>query len=327
MKIQLYTMFVFNKGRNVMEANYKKLWMLLIEYGLTRTQLRQKAKISTVSLAKLGKGQRVSVTTLNKICGALGCHVHEIVEITDDGQPIRQIAKSKPSVVHNSISDVFQGKHYISHEELCEYMQAHGSEVSTRSMNNKVLLWKKEGVLFSSGRGWYSDIPDDARLDVSPISPVMGFLRQKYPLLDFQCWSTQQLLPFFHHLPGKYYTFIYCDGSALNDLSISLQEAFDESTVRIKPKATADDFVPKERNYILLPMPKAMEHDPMNGPMQIESVLVEFAHQAKRLDFSDEREVFQVIHNLVSRYRVNMAKLQSIAIRRHDSDFARNVIA
>ena len=309
-----------------MEANYKKLWMLLIEYGLTRTQLRQRAKISTVSLAKLGKGERVTVTTLNKICGALGCHVHEIVEISEDGKTIRPITKSKPSAIQYNISDIFRDKHYISHENLCEYIQSQGSVASIRTMNNKVLLWKKEGVFFSSGRGWYSDIPDDARLDVSPISPVIGFLKQKYPFLDFQCWSTQQLLPFFHHLPGRYYTFIYCDGSALNDLSISLQEAFDDSTVRIKPKATADDFVPKEKNYILLPMPKSMEHDPMNGPMQIESVLVEFAHQAKRLDFSDETEVFQVIHNLVSRYRVNMAKLQSIAIRRHDSDFARNVM-
>ena len=309
-----------------MEANYKKLWMLLIEFGLTRTQLRQKAKISTVSLAKLGKGKRVSVMTLNKICGALGCHVHEIVEISENDGPIRQICKNKPVVFHAGSSDIFRGRHYISHEELREYMQAHGSEASIRTMNNKVLVWKKDGAIFSSGRGWYSDIPDHARLDDSSISAVIGYLSQTFPLLDFQCWSTQQLLPFFHHLPGRYYTFIYWDGSVLNELSISLQGAFGDCTVRVKPRNTADDFVPKERNFVLLPMPKSVEHDPMNGSMQVEPLLVEFAHQAKRLEFSDESEVFQVIHNLISRYRVNMAKLQSIASRRHDPEFARKVM-
>ena len=309
-----------------MEANYKKLWMLLIEYGLTRTQLRQRAKISTVSLAKLGKGERVTVTTLNKICGALGCHVHEIVEISEDGKTIRPITKSKPSAIQYNISDIFRGKHYISHENLCEYIQSQGSVASIRTMNNKVLLWKKEGVLFSAGRGWYSDVPDDARLDNSSISDVIDFLMSKYPLLDFQCWSTQQLLPFYHHLPGRYYTFIYSDANALNDLSISLQEAFGDATVRVRPKTTADDFLPRKWNFILLPMPKAMEKEPMNGAVQVEPLLVEFAHQAKRLDFSDENEVFLVIRNLVSCCRVNMAKLQSIAIRRHDQVFAKKVL-
>ena len=169
MKIQLYTMFTFNKGRNVMEANYKKLWMLLIEYGLTRTQLRQKAKISTVSLAKLGKGQRVSITTLNKICGVLGCHVHEIVEITDNGKPIRQIGNSKPAVFHEGISDVFHGRHYISHEDLCEYMQTHGSEVSIRTMNNKVLLWKKEGVFLGKTFVLTGTLPTMTRSEASAL--------------------------------------------------------------------------------------------------------------------------------------------------------------
>ena len=69
-----------------------------------------------------------------------------------------------------------------------------------------------------------------------------------------------------------------------------------------------------------------LEIDPMNGPVQVEPLLVEFAHQAKRLEFSDENEVFMVIRNLVSCCRVNMAKLQSIAIRRRDQVFAKRVL-
>ena len=313
-----------------MERNYKKLWMILIEHGMTRTELRKKAKISTVSLAKLGRGQRVTRTTLGKICGALGCHIHEIVEISEDDTSVPWIDKNKQKAklpdLQEGASCIFQGSHYISHEDLVKIMQAHGSMASIRTINNKVLLWKKEGVLFSAGRGWYSDVPDDARLDNSSISDVIDFLMSKYPLLDFQCWSTQQLLPFYHHLPGRYYTFIYSDANVLNDLSISLQEAFGDATVRVRPKATADDFLPRKWNFILLPMPKAMEKEPMNGAVQVEPLLVEFAHQAKRLDFSDENEVFLVIRNLVSCCRVNMAKLQSIAIRRHDQVLAKKVL-
>ena len=56
-----------------MSVSYNKLWKLLIDKGMSKTQLIKAAKISTNAMAKLGKNEDVRVETLVKICGALGC--------------------------------------------------------------------------------------------------------------------------------------------------------------------------------------------------------------------------------------------------------------
>ena len=63
-----------------MAVNYKKLWKLLIDKDLNKTQLKEKAGISTNAVAKLGKNESVSLSTLEKICFSLNCRIEDIVE-------------------------------------------------------------------------------------------------------------------------------------------------------------------------------------------------------------------------------------------------------
>lgn len=65
-----------------MAISYNRLWKLLIDKGMTKTQLREKANISTVTLAKLGKNETVSMEVLLRICEELDCGLEDIVEIT-----------------------------------------------------------------------------------------------------------------------------------------------------------------------------------------------------------------------------------------------------
>jgi len=67
-----------------MKTSYKKLWKLLIDRDMTKTQLREAAKISSSSLAKLGKDENVSTEILSKICAALNCDVGDIMEMVPD---------------------------------------------------------------------------------------------------------------------------------------------------------------------------------------------------------------------------------------------------
>lgn len=64
-----------------MTYNYNKLWKLLIDKGLTKTEMRLKAGISTNILAKMGKGESVAMESLAKISTALNCGLDDIVEI------------------------------------------------------------------------------------------------------------------------------------------------------------------------------------------------------------------------------------------------------
>jgi len=64
-----------------MEICYKKLWKQLIDRDMTKTELRLRSGISTMSLAKLGKGENVSIEILKKICIALQCDIGDIMEM------------------------------------------------------------------------------------------------------------------------------------------------------------------------------------------------------------------------------------------------------
>ncbi len=67
-----------------MTLSYNKLWKLLIDKGMTKTEMRLKADISTTTLAKLGKNETVSMEVLLKICKVLGCNIGDIMDVIND---------------------------------------------------------------------------------------------------------------------------------------------------------------------------------------------------------------------------------------------------
>jgi DNA-binding Xre family transcriptional regulator len=63
--------------------SYNRLWKLLIDKGINKTQLKQISGVSTTSIAKMGKGENLSTDVLLKICIALSCSIEEILEVVD----------------------------------------------------------------------------------------------------------------------------------------------------------------------------------------------------------------------------------------------------
>ena len=64
-----------------MAVCYNKLWKLLIDKRMTKTQLCNEAKVSTNAMAKLGRNEDVRVEVLVKICTALDCTMDDIMEL------------------------------------------------------------------------------------------------------------------------------------------------------------------------------------------------------------------------------------------------------
>ena len=67
-----------------MKLSYKKLWIMLVERDMKKTEFAKKAKISSASLAKLGKGANVTTDVLVKICEELKWDIGDICEIVAD---------------------------------------------------------------------------------------------------------------------------------------------------------------------------------------------------------------------------------------------------
>ena len=64
-----------------MAISYDKLWKLLIDKKMNKTDLKEASGISFNVLAKLGKAETVSMDSLLKICDALKCDIGDIMEV------------------------------------------------------------------------------------------------------------------------------------------------------------------------------------------------------------------------------------------------------
>lgn len=64
-----------------MKASYKKLWKILIDKDMTKTDLRNAIGVSSATIAKMTNGEEVSMAVIMKICNLLNCDIGDVVEI------------------------------------------------------------------------------------------------------------------------------------------------------------------------------------------------------------------------------------------------------
>lgn len=51
-----------------MAISYNKLWKLLIDKGMNKTQLCKASGVSTSTISKLGKNETINMESMMKIC-------------------------------------------------------------------------------------------------------------------------------------------------------------------------------------------------------------------------------------------------------------------
>ncbi len=67
-----------------MGYSYDKLWKLLIDKKMNREELKRRTGISSITLARMGKEENVSLAVLAKICDELDCDIGDIIEYKRD---------------------------------------------------------------------------------------------------------------------------------------------------------------------------------------------------------------------------------------------------
>ena len=67
-----------------MRISYNKLWKMLIDKNMKKSDLKEKAGISSASLAELGKGGNITTDVLLRICEAMDCRIEDILETVRD---------------------------------------------------------------------------------------------------------------------------------------------------------------------------------------------------------------------------------------------------
>jgi DNA-binding Xre family transcriptional regulator len=69
---------------NEMIISYKPLWHLMLDKNMKKIKLRELARLSTTTLAKLGKDETVNLDMLLRICNVLHCRIEDVVEFMED---------------------------------------------------------------------------------------------------------------------------------------------------------------------------------------------------------------------------------------------------
>ena len=69
-----------------MAVSYNKLWKLLVDKKMSKSDLRKKAEIAPNTMTKLRRDEEVSLTILSKICKILHADFGDIVEYVPDAE-------------------------------------------------------------------------------------------------------------------------------------------------------------------------------------------------------------------------------------------------
>ncbi len=98
---------------------YKKLFELMKEKNITRNDLRNNGIISSATIAKLGKNERVSIDVIEALCKYLDCQPGDIMEYVQD--ETMQELKEQVTTLQDMLTQLKDGlkvKYNMTDEEV-----------------------------------------------------------------------------------------------------------------------------------------------------------------------------------------------------------------
>lgn len=227
--------------------------------------------------------------------------------------------------IKESIIDYARDRHYFHINDLKRYFTEKGIKFRGNSLKQQIYLLKKEEFVYSAGRGWYSNIQKEFELNIEPTTKITKLLIEKFPLLEFSCWSTEQLKGFFHHLPSQFVTFIYADKDFLQSVKDFLME--NDYTTYLNPyKIEAEKFVELKTKPIILRPSVSSRISKDKNLTKIEKILVDLFMEMKKISFIDKDEYTKIFSNIIFNYRINVAEILDYAHNRKIKNQILNMI-
>lgn len=125
---------------------YDKLWKLLLERNIRKTEMSEVAGLNSRTLAKLSKNETVTTDTIARICKALHCDVSDIMEYRDAEkaatlyeafQNSAKVLARTPTCVSYAL--LFRGKKYLIHQSVTKA----NKDSTIRCKENGTVVWEQ----------------------------------------------------------------------------------------------------------------------------------------------------------------------------------------
>jgi len=226
--------------------------------------------------------------------------------------------------IKESIIDYAKDKYYFHINDLKKYFTEKGNKFEEDSLKKYLYFLKKNEVIYPAGRGWYSNIQKEFELNIEPTKKIKKLLIEKFPLLEFSCWSTEQLKGFFHHLPSQFVTFIYTDKDFLSTLRDFLTENY--YNIYLNPsKIEAEKFIELKTKTIILRPSVSSRISKEKNLTKIEKILVDLFMEMKKISLIDKDEYIKIVSNIILNYRISTAEMLDYAHNRKIKDEIKNL--
>lgn len=73
-----------------MAVCYNKLFKLMIDQKISNAELRERAGISANIISKLKHDRYISLDSIEKICGVMGCSVDQMLEFVPEQDEVKE---------------------------------------------------------------------------------------------------------------------------------------------------------------------------------------------------------------------------------------------
>src|SRR3990172_6422386 len=176
----------------------------------------------------------------------------------------------------------FSSSHkYFSLQQAKDFMNKSGHSYSDETIKKSLSRLKKEKIIHSSGRGFYSTLSNRFLVDNADQKELIKAIEKKFPLIEFSLWSTKMLAPLFHHLQNVFYTFIYSERDALLYLRDFLLDKNQHVFLSPSKNELEKNVVLKESSIILR---AAVSRSKSKNRISVfEKILVDFLFESEKL--------------------------------------------
>lgn len=205
---------------------------------------------------------------------------------------------------------------YFSVKSIRDFISSKKRTVSNSTINRYLHDFKKEGIIFDAGKGWYSFLENPFSLYSEPVEPFVRIIKEGFPLLQFTCWSTQQLNSFTHHLLAKFIVFVYTDTDYIRNVAAFLKDKGYNVFENPTKSEIKKQFTMTENTIVIRP---AITKQPTskNNISPLEKILIDFIIENRKLDIMELSESEYVIKSIINSGRINISELSSYAKRRN----------
>jgi len=290
-------------------------------WNLSAAEFAKRAKRQPLKIYEAARDETAALTEqISKLEAEIDARVATLYGL--DAEDQRWAAKATPAAQPNDKGALFyrilgglkDKAPYFPFKAIQAAVNDAELELEDSTLRGYLVEAVKQKLLHDAGRGWYSRLVKPFVMNTKPVAKLVKTLQKPFPLLDFTCWSTEQIHGYGHHLLAKFVSFIYTERDALDSVGERLRDEGWDVTVNPRGAAAQDFAIRSDRTVVIRPLTTTQPAE--NNQVTIEGLLVELFIEAKALNLMDAGEYLQLLENLAGQQRIRLATLLDYARER-----------